>query len=168
MQNSYKRIKVLLNETEEENIENGEYIENLIGDIEFQNVSMKYDKEEIKGLAFSELYTNCQSMIQSLGSCSINAKILNSRELAELLYIAYNRDEAEVFGLDRALAAGYDELYSTAPEVIEKNIRLKLNDTEKESSKLRRIFLVLCDEKNYSFLHCCLSDNAYSVSDGLP
>lgn len=51
--NSYKRIKVLLNETEEENIENGDYIENLIGDIEFQNVSMKYEKDTIlKNISF--------------------------------------------------------------------------------------------------------------------
>lgn len=36
--------------------------------------------------------------------------------------MAYNRDEAEVFGFDKAMAAGYDELYSTAPEIIEKKI----------------------------------------------
>lgn len=45
--NSYKRIKALLNERGEENIEIGEYIEDLNGDIEFQNVSMRYDKEMI-------------------------------------------------------------------------------------------------------------------------
>lgn len=45
--NSYKRIKVLLNETDDEIIESGNYIENLNGDIEFQNVSMKYEKEMV-------------------------------------------------------------------------------------------------------------------------
>lgn len=45
--NSYKRIKTLLNESGEENIDAGEYIEDLNGDIEFQNVSMRYDKDII-------------------------------------------------------------------------------------------------------------------------
>lgn len=45
--NSYKRIKVLLNETDDEIIESGNHIENLNGDIEFQNVSMKYEKEMV-------------------------------------------------------------------------------------------------------------------------
>lgn len=81
-----------------------------------------FDKEELKNIAFSELYTRCQSMISSLYSSGVTGKILDSNSLAELLYMAYNRDEAEVFGLDKALQAGYDELYSTAPEVIEKKI----------------------------------------------
>ena len=81
-----------------------------------------FDKEELKNIAFSELYTRCQSTIAALSASGVNGKILDSNSLVELLYMAYNRDEAEVFGLDKALAAGYDELYSTAPEVIEKKI----------------------------------------------
>ncbi len=81
-----------------------------------------FDKEELKNIAFSELYTRCQSTIAALSASGVNGKILDSNALVELLYMAYNRDEAEVFGLDKALAAGYDELYSTAPEVIEKKI----------------------------------------------
>lgn len=81
-----------------------------------------FDKEELKNIAFSELYTRCQAIISSLYSSGVIGKVLNSNALTELLYMAYNRDEAEVFGLDKALAAGYDELYSTAPEIIEKKI----------------------------------------------
>lgn len=81
-----------------------------------------FDKEELQNIAFSELYTRCQAMISSLYSSGVEGKILDSNSLAELLYMAYNRDEAEVFGLEKALAGKYDSLYSTAPEVIEKKI----------------------------------------------
>lgn len=81
-----------------------------------------FDKEELKNLAFSELYTRCQSIITALSASGVIGRILGSNSLVDLLYMAYNRDEAEVFGLDKALAAGYDELYSTAPEVIDKKV----------------------------------------------
>ena len=37
--------------------------------------------------------------------------------------MAYNRDEAEVFGLDRALRAEFDQLYATAPDVLDKKMK---------------------------------------------
>lgn len=83
----------------------------------------KLDKEETKNMVFSDLYTRAQSIIRSISSCGVRGKILRSNELAELLYIAYNRDEAEVFGMDKAIRAGYDELYSTAPEVLNKKMK---------------------------------------------
>lgn len=82
-----------------------------------------FDKDEKKNLAFSELYTRAQSIIRTLSVCGINAGILDSNGLVDLLYVAYNRDEAEVYGLDKALRAGYDELYSTAPDVLDKKMR---------------------------------------------
>lgn len=83
----------------------------------------KYDKEEIRNMAFSELYTKSQSIIRTLSSCSINGKILTSKELVDLLYVAYNRDESEIFGVNKAMQAGYEELYSTAPDVYEKKVK---------------------------------------------
>lgn len=83
----------------------------------------KLDKEEMKGIAFSELYTRCQSIISSISPCGVRGKILRTNELIELLYMAYNRDEAETFGLDKALKAGFNELYSTAPDVYEKKMK---------------------------------------------
>lgn len=82
-----------------------------------------FDKEEIQNLAFSELYTRCQSVIRTLAGCEVGGKILTSNELIELLYVAYNRDEQETYGLEKALRAGYDELYSTAPDVLDKKMR---------------------------------------------
>ena len=81
------------------------------------------DKAEIKNLAFSEIYTRAQSLISSISACGVKGKILRTNELIELLYMAYNRDEAETFGLEKALRAGYNELYSTAPDVYEKKMK---------------------------------------------
>ena len=95
-----------------------------------------FDKEEIKNLAFSELYTKAQSVISALFVCGINAKILDSTQLTELLYVAYNRDESEVYDLNRALNSGYEELYSTAPDVLDK--RMKELDKKIEEDAMRK------------------------------
>ena len=78
------------------------------------------DKEEIKGMAFSELYTRSQAIARALSSTGVTGKILTSVDLVDFLYVAYNRDESETYGIDVATKAGYDELYSTAPDVFEK------------------------------------------------
>lgn len=113
-----------------------------------------YNDEEIKNMAFSDLYTKSQSIINALGVCSVNGKILDSTELAELLYIAYNRDESETYDLNKAINAGYDEMYTTAPDVLKKRMqeinkrieeeaRRKANDviyeTMEESEEEKRV-----------------------------
>ncbi len=95
-----------------------------------------FDKEEQRNLAFSELYTRAQSVVRTLSVCGINSKVMNSNELVELLYVAYNRDEAEVFGLEKALKAGYDELYSTAPDVVDKQMKALNKQIEEEALEL--------------------------------
>ena len=87
-----------------------------------ENTNMGYDEEEIKSMAFSDLYTRAQALISSLSVCDVAGKVLDSEELAELLYIAYNRDESETYQLDNALRAGVDELYSTAKNVLDKRM----------------------------------------------
>ncbi len=80
----------------------------------------KYSKEEIYNMCFAELYTRCQNIASALGNSQITCSILDSEELAELLYIAYNRDEAELLQLSKALDAQYDALYSTGKDVLKK------------------------------------------------
>ena len=88
-----------------------------------ENNSEKFSKDEIRNIAFSELYTKSQALIRSLSACSVSGKILDSKELVELLYMAYNRDDAEVYGLNTVLDAQYDSLYSTSQDVFEKKLR---------------------------------------------
>lgn len=93
----------------------------------------KLDKEEKINTAFSELYTRAQSVIRTLSVCGVNGKIMTSNELVELLYMAYNRDEADTYGIEKALKAGYDELYSTAPDVLDKQMNLLDRQIEDEA-----------------------------------
>lgn len=93
----------------------------------------KYAKEEIKNIAFSELYTRAQAIVRTISACSVTGKILTSNELAELLYVAYNRDESETFGFDKAVKAGYNELYSTSKDVFEKKIKVLDKEIEQRA-----------------------------------
>ncbi|MCI9000193.1 MAG: hypothetical protein HFJ26_04560 [Clostridia bacterium] len=95
-----------------------------------------FDKEEIRSIAFQELYTRAQSVIRTLAGCSVGGKILNSEQLVDLLYVAYNRDEAEVFSVDRATRAGYDELYTTAPDVLDKTMKALDDEIERKAMAL--------------------------------
>ena len=95
-----------------------------------------FDKQEIKNLAFSELYTRAQSIIRTLSVCGVNGRVLDSNSLVDLLYVAYNRDDAEVYGVDKAMKAGYDELYSTAPDVIDKKMKVLDEQIEKEAFEM--------------------------------
>ncbi|MCI8353124.1 MAG: hypothetical protein HFJ58_06055 [Clostridia bacterium] len=61
---------------------------------------------------------------------------MTSDELVDLLYVAYNRDEAEVFGIDKAVRSGYEELYTTAPDVLDKKMEILDQEIEKQALDL--------------------------------
>lgn len=106
------------------------------------------DKAETKSLAFSEIYTRAQSLISSISACGVRGKILRTNELIELLYMAYNRDEAEVFGLDKAMQAGYNEINTTAPDVLDKKMReIDKYIQEKALQKAREVADEVISEK---------------------
>lgn len=106
-----------------------------------------YSKDEIKNIAFSALYTRAQSIISALGVCGINGKILDSNGLAELLYIAYNRDDSEVYNLEKAFNSVYDEMYSTAPDVFEKRIKeINIRIKEEAQKKANEVIIQAAEE----------------------
>lgn len=92
-----------------------------------------FDKEEIKNIAFSELYTRAQAVSRMLSSCDIKSHVMDTREIIELLYVAYNRDDSEVYGVDKYIEAGYQSMYSTAPDVLEKRMRALDEEIQKKA-----------------------------------
>jgi len=94
------------------------YVAELGGNID------NFSKDEIDGMCFAELYTRSQNIASALATSSVSCKILDSEELSELLYVAYNRDESELYQLSKALDAQYDSLYSSGKDVLEKKEQL--------------------------------------------
>ena len=83
-------------------------------------LATNFTKEEAHDLAYSELYTRCRSIASALTPCGVESSIMKSDELAEMLYIAYNKDDADVFNIKKAIDNGFYRLYSTAQDVMEK------------------------------------------------
>ncbi|MBP3502115.1 MAG: hypothetical protein J6K42_01350 [Clostridia bacterium] len=83
-----------------------------------------FDKREISSMAFSELYTRAQSIVSGLTSCDVRGRILNSQEIVELLYVAYNREQYDIYDFETYMSkSGYQSLYSVSEDVLEKKIK---------------------------------------------
>ena len=80
----------------------------------------KFNKDELIDMCNTELTTRCQAIISALASCSVTGNMLNSNELAELLYNAYNRDDAGVMNVKENLESGFYRLYSTSEDAFMK------------------------------------------------
>ena len=113
---------------------------------ELGNIST-YSKEEIDNMCFSELYTRCESLIRSLSTSSVSGRVLNSEELAELLYVAYNRDDEELIQLSKALDAEYDALYNIGKDVLEKKKQQIEEKMDMQAAKLASESLIEADKE---------------------
>ena len=107
----------------------------------------KYSDIELNDLVFSELFTRTQTILNALTSSEITGKVLNSEELAELLYVAYNRESSDTYTLKNALDAQYDRLYSTAKDVLETRKQELKKQIEKEAIKLATNSITKADEQ---------------------
>lgn len=123
--NLYDYTRDIINNTEKMSLNKNILTKNYYIAISYvpDNTENLFQKDELLDMAFSELYTNAQSLLRILSVCGITGKVLDSTELADLLYVAYNRDASEVYGVDKAIKAGYDALYTTAPDVIDKKMK---------------------------------------------
>lgn len=83
-----------------------------------------YDKKEISSMAFSELYTRAQSLVSALTECDVRGKIMNSQEIIELLFVAYNREQHDLYDFEEYMTqSGYNTFYSVSEDVLQKRIK---------------------------------------------
>ena len=103
---------------------------------EFGGEIANYSKEEINNIAFSELYTRAQTLIRGLAASGVSGRVINSEELAELLYIAYNRDDSDLISIRKSVEEQYDSLYNTAKDVLDKQKEMIEQKIDKEAMDL--------------------------------
>lgn len=113
---------------------------------EFGDTS-NYSNEEIDDIAFSELYTRAQTLIRALASAEVTGRVLDSEELMELLYVAYNREQSEIYTLRNALNSEYDKLYSTARDVLEEKKNRINKQIEADAAKLAAQSIIDADKE---------------------
>ena len=113
---------------------------------EFGDTS-NYSNDEIDDIAFSELYTRAQTLIRALASAEVTGKVLSSEELMELLYVAYNRQQSELYTLRNALNSEYDKLYSTARDVMEEKKNRIDRQIEADAAKLASKSIIDADKE---------------------
>lgn len=102
------------------------------------NAIDRFTKEEIRNICYNELVTRAQSIINGLASCSVAGRILNSNEIADVLYTAYNRDDKGLMSVKEALDSGFYRLYSTSEDIFLKKQR-KLQEEINNEAKIKAI-----------------------------
>ena len=99
----------------------------------------KYTQEEKESIIFSELFTRCNNISNALRGSSISSRVLNSEELVELLFNAFNRDELENINLKNYLENEADKLYTTSQEEINiQGIELATQSITKADKKRKK------------------------------
>ncbi len=92
-----------------------------------------FTKEELINICYNELLTRAQSIISGLMTCSVVGTILNSNEVADLLYNAYNRDDKGLLSVKEAIQSGFYRLYSTSEDVFFKKQQKMIEQINEEA-----------------------------------
>ena len=106
-----------------------------------------YTQEERESIIFSELFTRCNNISNALRGSSISSRVLNSEELVELLFNAFNRDELENINLKNYLENEADKLYTTSQDVLNKRKRMLQEEINIQGIELATQSITKADKK---------------------
>lgn len=73
----------------------------------------RFTEDEVKKIAQQELETRASSIIDGLFNIGVDAHIVNSDELKQVVYSALNRDDSGIFTFEKAKDAEFDSLFKT-------------------------------------------------------
>ena len=95
----------------------------------------KFSQKELLEMCYTELMTRGKGIISALSSCSVEGVMLNTNELSDLLYGAYNRDDKSNISVREAIESGYYRLYSTSEDVFKRKKQQLEEEIELEARR---------------------------------
>lgn len=103
---------------------------------EIGNNVQEMSEEEVEDKAYRELITRCKGLMEALSSAMVSTRILNSEELIELLFVAYNRDDTEYIDIEDQMNADYDDFYKVSKDVYLKEKEIIERKIEQDAMRL--------------------------------
>ena len=80
--------------------------------------------DDLYRVAYTELQNRAESICGGLISSGVEARILDTYELTEVMYIAVNRDDADIFNIKKIIDSRVDSISITSKSVEEKKREL--------------------------------------------
>lgn len=93
-----------------------------------------FDQGEMFRLAYNELSNRAESIRGGIYACGIESHILSTSELTEVIYIAVNRDDSDIFNIKKVVDSDILSITTTAKDVFTKR-----QDLIKEERRAREL-----------------------------
>lgn len=103
---------------------------------EIGNNVAELSDDEVHEKAYRELITRCRGLMEALASAMVSTKILNSEELIDLLFVAYNRDDTEYIDVEEHVKEEFNEFYTVSKDVYLKEKEIIERKIEQDAMRL--------------------------------
>ena len=92
------------------------------------------DKDELYRVAYNEIMNRAETICGGLVSCGIETDILDTYALTEVMYVAVNRDDADIFNIKKIIDSDVSSISITADDTAKKR-----NELQKAEKRAREI-----------------------------
>ena len=94
------------------------------------------DEASLYRMAYTELSNRAESICAGLVSCGVETNILDTYQLTDVMYIAVNRDDADIFNINKIIDSQISSISITSQSTEDK--RKELYRAEKELVKFKK------------------------------